>query len=98
MLLRESLAEAVWAAVLWHTSPDAAPGRAQAYEALYDAVIAAPGDEAALVAVRAALADGTAELGDLAAGSFDGLALEAITAGGGAGTEDEMKSATGDAR
>jgi hypothetical protein len=66
MPLREALAEAVWSAVLWHTSPDAAPGRAQAYEALYDAVITAPGDEAALELVRSAIEAGTAEAGDLA--------------------------------
>ena len=79
-LLRESLAEALWSAVLWHTSPDAAPGIAQAYEELYDAVTAAPGDAAALELVRAAISAGTAEAGDLAG----------ITAGGDAGTENEM--------
>lgn len=90
MLLRESLAEAVWSAVLWHTSPDAEPGRAQAYEGLYDAVLAVPDDGAALALVRAELADGTADLGDLTALSLDGLALAGITAGGDAGTENEM--------
>jgi hypothetical protein len=64
--LQESLAEAVWAAVLWHSSPDAAPGRAQAYEGLYDAVNAAPDDAAALELVLAAIGAGTAEAGDLA--------------------------------
>ena len=78
--LRESLAEALWGAVLWHTSPDAEPGRAKAYEELYDAVLAAPDGDAALELVLAAIGAGTAEAGDIAG----------ITAGGDAGTEDEM--------
>ena len=65
---QQSLAEAVWEAVLWHASPDAAPGAAQAYEELYDAVAAAPGHEAALELARAAVAAGTAQAGDLPAG------------------------------
>jgi hypothetical protein len=89
-LLRESLAEGAWSAALWHSSPDAESGRAKAYERLYDAVLAAPDDGAALSVVRAALADGTAELGDLTAGSLGGLALAGITAGGDAGTEDAV--------
>jgi hypothetical protein len=83
--LREDLAEALWSAVLWHTSPDAAPGRAQAYEQLYDAAITAPDDATALELVRAAISAGTAEAGD----------LPGITPGGDAGTEDELNSMTG---
>jgi hypothetical protein len=64
---QQSLAEAVWEAVLWHAGPDAGPGTAQAYEALYDAVAAAPGYEAALELARAAVAAGTAQAGDLPA-------------------------------
>jgi hypothetical protein len=62
---RESLAEDIWAAVLWHASPDATPGTADAYEALYDAVTAAPDEAAALELVRAAIKAGTADAGDL---------------------------------
>lgn len=88
--LRESLAEALWSAVLWHASPDAEPGKAQAYQRLYDAVNAAPDGEAALALVRAAVAGGTAQPEDLSARWPEGLALEGITAGGDAGTENEM--------
>jgi len=96
--LRESLAEALWSAVLWHSSPDAEPGKAKAYEGLYDAVTDAADDGEAVSLVRAAVAGGTAELDDFAARSLDGLALEGTTAGGDAGTEDEMKNAAGYAR
>lgn len=62
---QQNLAGAVWEAVLWHARPDAGEGQAEAYEALYDAVAAAPGHEAALELVRAAVAAGTADAGDL---------------------------------
>lgn len=62
---QESLAEAVWAAVLWHSIPDAKPGTADAYEALHDAVAAAPGVASALNLIRDAIGAGTANAGDL---------------------------------
>lgn len=82
---RRDLAEALWGAVLWHSSPDAEPGRARAYEGLYDAVLAAPNDAAALNLVRAAIAAGTADAGD----------LPGITSGGDAGTNDVTDRAAG---
>jgi hypothetical protein len=82
-MAQENLAENIWGAVLWHSSPDAEPGRAAAYEALYDAVTAAPDMAAALELVRAAIGAGTANAGD----------LPGITPGGDAGTENETKNA-----
>lgn len=64
-MAQDNLAEAVWGAVLWHSSPDAEPGRSDAYEALYDAVSAAPTAAAALNLIRAAVSAGTADTGDL---------------------------------
>jgi hypothetical protein len=59
------LAEAIWAAVLWHSSPDAKPGVADTYEALHDAVATAPDEATALDLIRAAITAGTVHPGDL---------------------------------
>lgn len=64
---REALAEAVWGAVLWHSSPDDEPGAAAPYEALFDAVIGTRDYGAALQLVRDAVAAGTVDAGDLPA-------------------------------
>lgn len=66
--LRDVLAEALWIASVWHSDPEFGDeAKAALYEGLHDAVVTAPDDEAALELLRAALAEGTAEAGDLAA-------------------------------
>jgi hypothetical protein len=86
---RDVVAEALWLAAQWHADPrygDTA--RSAMYERLHDLAVTAPDDETAMNLIRAAVASGTAELGDLTAGSLDGLALAGITAGGDAGTKN----------
>jgi hypothetical protein len=64
---REALAEAIWAAVLWYSSPDCGPGAAAPYEALFDAVCAERDYSAALRLVADAVAAGAVRAGDLPA-------------------------------
>jgi len=93
---RDVIAEALWLAAQWHADPKYGDtARSAMYERLHDLAVTAPDDEAAMDLIRAAVADGTAEPGDLTAGSLEGLVLAGITAGGDAGTEDESKSMTG---
>lgn len=80
--LRDVLAEALWLAHRWHLEPtfeDSA--KAALYERLYNAAVKAPTDEAAWDLIVSALAGGTAELGDLTAGSLEDLAAAAAEGG-----------------
>jgi len=67
--LRDVLAEALWHARAWHSHPEFGDeAKAALYEGLHDAVVTAPDDDAALELVRASVADGKAEAGDVTEG------------------------------